>query len=63
MDPMFEPGAVLVVGGSGGIGSVIAREFARAGSDVALTYRTKQAAADQTVERSARSGARRVRTS
>ena len=50
MEPMFEPGAALVVGGSGGIGSVIAREFARAGSDVALTYRTKQAAAEQTAD-------------
>jgi NAD(P)-dependent dehydrogenase (short-subunit alcohol dehydrogenase family) len=46
MDSMFETGAVLVIGGSGGIGSVIAREFALAGSDVALTYRTKKAAAD-----------------
>ena len=50
MEPMFEPGAALVVGGSGGIGSVIAREFARAGADVALTYRTKQAAAEQTAD-------------
>jgi len=50
MEPMFESGAALVVGGSGGIGSVIAREFARAGSDVALTYRTKQAAAEQTAD-------------
>ena len=48
MDSNFETGAVLVIGGSGGIGSVIAREFGRAGADVALTYRTKKAAADDT---------------
>ena len=33
-------GAGLVIGGSGGIGSAIARHLARDGSDVALTYRT-----------------------
>lgn len=32
-------GAALVVGGSGGLGSVIAVELAARGSDVALTYR------------------------
>lgn len=32
-------GAALVVGGSGGLGSVIAVELANRGSDVALTYR------------------------
>ena len=50
MESMFDPGAALIVGGSGGIGSAIAREFARAGSDVALTYRTKKAAADETAD-------------
>src|SRR5262249_19758652 len=45
---MFDPGAALIIGGSGGIGSAIAREFGRAGSDVALTYRTKKAAAVET---------------
>ena len=33
-------GAALVVGGSGGLGSVIAVELAARGSDVALTYRS-----------------------
>jgi len=43
----FPTGAALVVGGSGGIGSAICRELARAGSDVALTYRSRaQAAAE-----------------
>ena len=50
MESMFEAGAALIVGGSGGIGRVIALEFARAGSDVALTYRTRKAAADETVD-------------
>ena len=35
---IFPAGAALVIGGSGGIGSSICREFARAGSGVALTY-------------------------
>ena len=38
-------GAALVVGGSGGLGSVIAVELAARGSDVALTYRSNAAAA------------------
>ena len=39
------PGAALVVGGSGGLGSVIAAELAARGSDVALTYRNHAEAA------------------
>jgi 3-oxoacyl-[acyl-carrier protein] reductase len=38
---LFPEGAVLVVGGSGGIGQAVCREFARSGTDVALTYRSK----------------------
>lgn len=38
-------GAALVVGGSGGLGSVIAAELAARGSDVALTYRSNADAA------------------
>ena len=51
-------GAALVVGGSGGIGSVIARHLAARGSDVALTYRSNPdaaAAAAAAVERCGRS--------
>jgi 3-oxoacyl-[acyl-carrier protein] reductase len=44
--PDFPAGAVLVFGGSGGIGRMVARGFAMAGSDVALTYRTKQSVAE-----------------
>jgi len=44
-------GAALVVGGSGGLGSVIAVELAARGSDVALTYRSNaEAAADAAAE-------------
>ena len=39
-------GAALVVGGSGGLGSVIAVELAARGSDVALTYRSDAASAE-----------------
>ncbi len=41
-------GAALVVGGSGGLGSVIAAELAARGSDVALTYRNNADAAAAT---------------
>lgn len=43
---LFPAGAVLVVGGSGGIGQAVCREFARAGSDVALTYHGRQGVAE-----------------
>ncbi|MEZ5709828.1 MAG: SDR family oxidoreductase [Blastomonas sp.] len=42
-------GVALVVGGSGGIGRAICRKLAEAGSDVALTYRTNQQAADEII--------------
>lgn len=43
------PGAALVVGGSGAIGGAVCRALAGAGSDVALTYRSNEEAADATV--------------
>jgi NAD(P)-dependent dehydrogenase (short-subunit alcohol dehydrogenase family) len=52
-----QPGAALVVGGSGGLGSAIAAELAARGSDVALTYRSNAdaaAAAATEVERCGR---------
>jgi NAD(P)-dependent dehydrogenase (short-subunit alcohol dehydrogenase family) len=45
-DKMFPDGAVLVVGGSGGVGQSVCLEFARAGTDVALTYHKKREAAE-----------------
>ena len=36
---MFPEGCALIIGGSGGIGGVVAKEFARAGATVAITYR------------------------
>lgn len=39
------PGTAFVVGGSGGLGAAICRELAVRGSDVALTYRGNEAAA------------------
>ncbi|MDD3765395.1 MAG: SDR family oxidoreductase [Nevskiales bacterium] len=43
----FAAGAVLVFGGSGGIGQGVARYFAEAGSDVAIVYRSKQDVAER----------------
>lgn len=46
----FPPGAVVVFGGSGGIGQCIARSFAEAGADVALMYRSKQDVAERVAD-------------
>jgi len=46
-DPIFPEGAVLVFGGSGGLGGAVALEFARAGSAVALSYRGNRAKAEE----------------
>ena len=48
-DFSHRPGAALVVGATGGIGSAIARMFAARGSRVALTYRTRAETADELV--------------
>ena len=48
-EKMFPDGAALIVGGSGGIGRFVALEFAKAGSDVALTYRSNKKVADELV--------------
>lgn len=41
----FPAGCVLLFGGSGGIGSGVARTFAESGSDIAVVYRTRPEAA------------------
>jgi 3-oxoacyl-[acyl-carrier protein] reductase len=46
-DRLFPDGAALVIGGSGGVGRAVCLEFARAGTDVVITYRTKQAVAEE----------------
>ena len=45
----FEEGAVLVFGGSGGIGKEVAKSFGRSGANVAVTYRSKQDVAEAVV--------------
>lgn len=47
MGAEFPEGAAIVFGGSGGIGGGVVRAFARAGSAVAITYRSKQAVAEE----------------
>jgi 3-oxoacyl-[acyl-carrier protein] reductase len=49
-EQLFPEGAVLVVGGSGGIGRSVCLEFARAGTDVAITYHRKKENADAVAE-------------
>ena len=44
-EPMFPAGAALIFGATGGIGAAVAREFAKAGSDVAIMWRSKEAGA------------------
>lgn len=43
----FAQGAVLVFGGSGGIGQEVAKSFAKAGTDVAIVYRAKKDVAEK----------------
>lgn len=45
-DPAFAQGVAIVAGGSGGIGAEICVALAKAGSNVALTYRTNESAAN-----------------
>lgn len=46
----FPDGCALVFGGSGGIGSGVARTFAAEGSDVALVYRSKPEPAEKAAQ-------------
>jgi 3-oxoacyl-[acyl-carrier protein] reductase len=46
-EPMFDEGVALIFGGSGGVGQGVCREFAKAGSHVALTYHKQQGVADE----------------
>ncbi len=46
----FPDGVALVIGGSGGIGSAIARGFAAAGVPLAITYRNNEDAANAVAE-------------
>lgn len=48
--PMFDTGAALVFGGSGGLGSAICKGFADWGSPVALTWRSNETAAAMVVD-------------
>ncbi|MFA5938051.1 MAG: SDR family oxidoreductase [Sinimarinibacterium sp.] len=52
----FPAGATLVFGGSGGIGQEVAKSFGRAGADVAIVYRSKQAVAEKVVGEIAKNG-------
>ncbi|QTH21371.1 SDR family oxidoreductase [Rhizorhabdus wittichii] len=49
-------GIALVIGGSGGIGRAICEKLAAAGTDVALTYRSNPATADEVVSAVERHG-------
>ncbi|ARS27811.1 SDR family NAD(P)-dependent oxidoreductase [Sphingomonas sp. KC8] len=50
MSKDFPEGAVMVFGGSGGIGQGVAIEFAKSGTAVAICYRSKQDVAEKTAE-------------
>lgn len=47
MDAEFPDGVAVVLGGSGGVGRAVVERLAQAGCDVALTFRTNPAAADE----------------
>ena len=46
-EQLFPAGAAMVMGGTGGLGAASARELARAGSNIALCYRSKKNAAEE----------------
>lgn len=50
MKNLFPRGATMLFGGTGGIGRVVAKEFAKAGSNIAVMYRSKKDIAHQLVE-------------
>ncbi|OCC25385.1 oxidoreductase [Croceicoccus estronivorus] len=50
MSNKFPEGAVIVFGGSGGIGKGVAMEYAKAGTNVAIGYRSKKDVAEATAE-------------
>ena len=52
----FPDGATLIFGATGGIGAAVAGEFAAAGSDVAIAWRSKQEEAEALAERIEASG-------
>lgn len=52
----FPDGATLIFGATGGIGAAVAGEFAAAGSDVAIVWRSKQADAEALAARIEASG-------
>ena len=58
MGKEFPDGACMVFGGSGGIGQGVALEFGKAGSDLAVCYRSKQDVAERTAEAIRAAGAR-----
>lgn len=41
-DELFPKGATLIFGATGGIGQFVAKEFAKAGSDVAIMWRSRE---------------------
>lgn len=54
---LFPEGAAIVIGGSGGIGRAVCEALARAGSDVAFTYRSNEKVAlelSETIETAGR---------
>jgi 3-oxoacyl-[acyl-carrier protein] reductase len=54
----FPAGVCAVFGGSGGVGQGVALEFGKAGSDVAVCYRSKRDVAERAAEAIRRAGAK-----
>lgn len=48
--PQYPEGVALIIGGSGGIGSVICRQLAESGCDIVLTYNSNKSRAAETAE-------------
>ena len=52
----FPDGAAMIFGGTGGIGRAVALEFARAGTDVAVAFRSRPALAEEVADEIATAG-------
>ena len=62
-EKQFPEGAVMVFGATGGIGKVVAYEFAKAGTPVAIMWRSKKDDADELAQKIEAAGQKGEHTS
>ena len=55
-ETLFPKGAALIFGATGGIGQFVTKEFVKAGSDVAIMWRSREETANQLAQDIAKEG-------